>query len=469
MLGHCPGAMRLERLLRLTDALDQMRQFGFGTRLDAMVSATVPSADHLPIPLHSIAEFDDIFPDARTATTIYRSRLAGAEAWLPQAVEDFFANGGERLWVIPIPEREGATGFFARPDTVLHDTDTLRGIAVALILLDVGLVAFPDLERLQIPARLPDIPRLRLVNPDPKFIPVSQTIGDDHRERRYSSELINIPEPLALLPALRQLLGPITRYRPDMQCLFTLPLAYSDDSDSPAVDPAAIEALQNIRTEPAAASLRHVQLLFPYLRGVRFALRSPAGIVGGLQAGSARNQGIWRSIAGMPLLTDGTPYPKVSLIDTVHLRQTPGIGVLQYRNGQLKLDDERLAAPALHPDDYLQADDITRFDGFRAGEVARFIGYTIRQLKALGEDLVFNVDPSDARPRLILERFFLELFQQGALRGELPEDAFSIRSRSAAENEIAYDIEIAPAFPIDHVTLTFVNRSGAWQFEVANA
>jgi hypothetical protein len=70
----------------------------------------------------------------------------------------------------------------------------------------------------------------------------------------------------------------------------------------------------------------------------------------------------------------------------------------------------------------------------------------------------------------VLERFFSRLFQQGALRGRLPEEAFSIRQRATTqESTIAYDIEIAPAFPIDHITLTFVNRSGDWEFEVSHA
>jgi hypothetical protein len=191
------------------------------------------------------------------------------------------------------------------------------------------------------------------------------------------------------------------------------------------------------------------------------------GVVAGVQAGSAGRRGIWRSIAGSPMFTEGRPFPEVTITDTIRWRNAPGVGVLRHRNGHLELDDERLAVPALHPGDYPNAAD-PRFDGFRSAEIQRFLGFTLRQLQALGEELIFDADPADPRTRLLLEEFFLQLYQRGALRGDLPEDAFAIQQRSVTENTIAFDIQIAPAFPIDHITLTFVNRSGDWQVEVSH-
>ena len=48
-----------------------------------------------------------------------------------------------------------------------------------------------------------------------------------------------------------------------------------------------------------------------------------------------------------------------------------------------------------HRADYFDAVDMRRFDGYRSGELARFMGYLIRQLHALGELLVFDVDFRD--------------------------------------------------------------------------
>ena len=119
------------------------------------------------------------------------------------------------------------------------------------------------------------------------------------------------------------------------------------------------------------------------------------------------------------------------------LRDKPGIGVLHLRNGQVVLDDERLVVPALYKEDYVAGDRSDRIDGFRSGEVARFMGYLKRELQALGENLIFNIGTDDPRPRLTLEKFFLNLYRAGALRGSLPEKAFRIRQLSSRENQIA--------------------------------
>ena len=80
---------------------------------------------------------------------------------------------------------------------------------------------------------------------------------------------------------------------------------------------------------------------------------------------------------------------------------------------------------------------------------------------------MFVLDPGDPRPRLLLEEFLRHLFAAGALRGALPEEAFSVRpgiaGPASGKGVLAYDIELAPAFPIDRLRLTFANRDGEWQ------
>lgn len=489
MLGHYPqnGRVRLERLRVLTGALDDMRSVGFGTAVDAILANRMADGSplsprlrqlfHLPIPLHASAEFHDIFPDARSEKTQYVSLLAGNQAWLAQAVDDFFANGGEKLWLVRIPEtandpeQPAQHEFLPAPNTVLHDVDTLRGLATVLVIPQLAVVALPDLERLQVPARLPDVPRVRLDNPDPQFLPCGTHTDDDHRERRYSSEIEHQPEPRPLEELLRGILQFIGKHRPDVQCLFTLPLAYSGEIDSPVVSQSALTSIAAIRDDGSGHRLRHMQFLFPYLRGPRCALRSPVGVIAGKQAAVARSKGPWHSIGAQPLLSEALPYPRLSIAQTLALREEPGVGVLQVRTdfsgrGVLSLDDERLVVPALPPADYADAEDHHRFDGFRAAEIMRFLGFLRRQLQVLGEQLVFNVDVNDPRPRLLLEQFFRRLYQQGALRGAVPEQAYRIIQSHPQDNAIQFDIEIAPAFPIDRIFLTFINQDGEWQGEV---
>lgn len=468
MLGHCPGRVRIARLLQHTDLLNEIRQLGYNSRIDALHENSNDTLTHLPVPLNSVAEFDDIFPDARTAGTQYRSVLAGDRAWLPQAVEDFFSNGGEKLWIIAVPEEAGIEAFLPDERIPLYNTEELRGISILLILNRVGLFALPDLERLQIPAQLPDIPRMRLLNPSPEFVPCSANVDDDHRERRNSTDIHNASEPVPTLSVLQKVLPLLEKNRSDMQCLWTLPLEYSKTLDSPNVNQTELQAIETAATKIGGHRLRQVQFLFPYLRSARRQLVTPVGLIAGIASSTARGKGIWRSIAGLPLITDGRPYPKLELAHVVALRNTPGVGVIQSRNGRVSLDDERLVVPALYKNDYVPGDSSERIEGFRSGEVVRFMGYLKRELQALGENLIFNVGTDDPRPRLVLEKFFLDLYRAGALRGSLPEKAFRIRQIRGQESVLAFEIEVAPTFPIDRLVLTFVNRDSEWVTEMKN-
>lgn len=472
MLGHCPGRVRPERLLALKDALAAIRQAGFGEIIDQILTNPASaSLYHLPLPLHSASEFHDIFPDAAIAPAQYRSSLAGSLAWLAPCVEDFFANGGHRLWIVVIPEEESQQGFFAAESTDLTDTSTLRGIATLLAVPSVGSICLPDLERLQIPARLPDVPRVRLDNPEPAFLPCSQSLDDDHRERRNTSEMAldDLPEPIEFQRVLREILHWLTRYRPDIQCLLTLPLAYANEIDSPDADPEALELLTKMQLSDAAHHLRQVQFFYPYLRGQGRALLSPLGVVSGKQAAAARSAGPWRSIAGQPMVSKNLPYPRMKRAGVVSLRETPGISILELRNNRVELDDERLCVPALPADDYRHAVSLERFDGYRSAELMRLMGYLRRQLRQFGEQLVFNSDVNDPRPKLLIEHFLRQLWQRGALRGERSEHAFSLRQIPAGESTLLLEIEIAPALPIDRIRLTFTNTGTDWQTEVQSA
>ncbi len=493
ILGHCPGRARYERFLVMSNLIDEIKSAGFGSRIlrlqqlhtelsnarannlpsrdiESILNAIDLALSHLPIPLRSTAEFDDIFPLARTSSTYYGSVLAGAKSWTPQAIDDFFANGGEKLWLVRIPENEDVNGFLPEQASLL-DVERLRGLACLLPINRLALVMMPDLERLQIPAQLPDIPRLRLPNPDPVFLPLGTLIDDGHRERRNSSEIFAELPPQPLLNILRRLLQLLQKHRPDVQAIFTVPLSYSNTVQSPAIDHDAVQLLDRARHVSGAALLRQVQLIFPYLRQAN-SLRSAAGVIAGAIAKNTAQRGAWRSISLQPLVSIAQPYPPVNMQDMIALRDSPGLGIIYQKAGQLKLDDERLMVPALHQDDYVLPGENARYSarlsGMRSAEVVRFLGYLKRELRELGEHLIFNVDASDPRPQLALERFFTDLYKAGALRGPSPQEAFRVTRGNSPENVLAFDIEIAPAFPIDKLVITFINRDGEWTSGVGN-
>ncbi|WP_295886921.1 hypothetical protein [uncultured Thiohalocapsa sp.] len=499
-IGHCPGRVRPERLRPRARAA--LRDIGFGAavdhldaahppgpaaappaapgaastgELDAATRARLSALKHLPLPLRAAAELTDLFPDAATATAGHPSTLGGSGAWLPQAVADFFANGGELLWVIVVPEAEGRGGFFGLPEAALADPDAahpsaplplhmplaLRGLGLALAIPDIGILALPDLERLQVPPTLAGPPRVRLPNPAPRFLPCSVRHDDGHRERRHGPEMVSPTPPLPTLTLLGAVAGALADYRPDLMCLYTLPLAAAGTHRDPVPQPAALAQLA-ARAGSGWSRGRRLQLLWPYLRDADLGLRSAVGVVAGAQAQVAARLGPWRSAAGMALVSAGNPYPPVAREQAAALRTSPGVGVLHQRGGSLELEDERLLVPALHPTDAVGR----TAPGWRSGEVQRFLGWLQRRLRRLGEALVFDADPDDPRVPLLLERFCRSLHDRGALRGAQPRDAFSIRPLrpvgGAPPGVLGYELELAPAFPLDRVRLTFVNQAGSW-------
>lgn len=495
-IGHCPPDHLEVNWGRLGGALDEIGALGFRKEAATLRAwgegSAAPGASEaderlaglfgLPIPLYSLGQFQDLFPGVFDASAAYVSRLAGDRAWLPLAVQDFFEqseslpDGAKKLWIIRVPECAGRTAFLPDPAADLLHLDALGAFERALLIPRAGILCLPDLERLQIPAQLPDVPRVRLDNPEPVFLPCGTDLDDTHRERRLASEMPDPEETLAPRRMVPRIARALDRLRPDIQCLLALPFdAGHYESPRPAAD--FLAHLDEI-ADPLgpngelAAKLRHLQFLYPYLRGPDRLLGSPSGLVAGMQAEVSQLRGPWRSAAGRPLPGRGLPYPAVDQQLATGLRETPGIGVLVNRRGRGELDDERLAAAAL-PAHTLAAlpESRRRAEHLRSGEIMRFLGWLRRELQALGERLVFAADARDPRPGMLLRGFFENLHQLGALRGRLPEDAFRLEQRREGEAALVFDIEIAPAYPIDRIRLTFVHdrHAGGTQVELVDA
>lgn len=459
LLGHCPGRVRVERLQQLPATVDAIIDAGFGERLEQAIAQN--NVDHLPIPLQSFAEFEDIFPDTKVKI---KSRY---QSWLSSSVADFFANGGRSCWVIKIPENEKQQGFLPDPFMVMHEPETLNGLGVVLALNNVGIVAMPDLERLQLPPENPGPDRLHLQNPDPTFLPCSTNTDDDHRERRNAEEMMAGDSPMAFENFFPKLVEAIAQYRPDIQLLFSLPLTKAQEHNYLELDSATMDWLQARRIESKGQRLRHVQFLFPYQQDSEFSLHSSVGLIAGIQSWSSHQYGPWRSTAGVHLKTSSVLFPRLTQQQVMQYRDEFGVGVLT-QNRYVSLDDEQLMVPALHPGDFAQGNTQSKvWKDFSSGENARFMGYLIRQLKSLGDSLIFNIDPRSKVPLIVLEKFFGQLFDQGALRGNSLSDALVLQ-QSPMENGIAIDIQLAPALPINFISLTFINRDGFWQPELGH-
>lgn len=498
MIGHCPspdGRAAWQRLARDPTVMAEIAALGFTREAERLrtlyVGGTAPAAAdedllalyRLPVPIRSFGHFQALFPQSFDTDCARRSTLAGAGAWLPRAVQDFFAGNDpgfedtRTLWVLRVPESEGVRAFLPRAEARMTEPTSLGAFERALLIDRAGLIALPDLERLLVPRSLQDIPRLRLPNPPAVFLPCGSEVDDDHRERRLSREMPTDEDNWAATDPVAPIVRTLARLRPDMQCLLTLPLDHRPEDELPAVSQEFLGLLRRTAGEVGsdadggarasphvelAGKLRHLQLLWPYLRSEEDRLSSPSGLVAGMQARVAQRHGIWRSIAGRPLPGRALPWPPTTQTQATAMREVPGVTVLLTRAGRLRVDDETLCVPCLPTLDLLRMTAEQRQQPhWRSAEVMRFMGWLRRELRQLGEQLLFNVDPRDPRPELALRAFFNQLHQAGALRGARPELAYRIRPLPMGESTLAFEVEIAPAFPIDRLRLTFLHERHA--------
>lgn len=434
------------------------------TEVEALKIKRLNYLYNIPLPVLSLADFQALFPQSSKWNAVYKSQLAGDEYWLPKAVADFFNDteilptGAKKLWLIRVNETDGQHGFLPEDSCDLTDISSLSGLHLALLPPGAGLISLPDLERLQIPQQLADVPRVRLENPAPAFLPCSQKqpADDGHRERRNSNEMPEFTEPWSTKKIIANIIEPIHKYRPDMQCLWSLALEYDNSRATPGISTQALDDLGALRNNKSYHhGLHRVQFIFPYLRNDK-QIYSASGLLAGLIASQSVQAGAWRSVAGLALPDNSLPYPVIDHRLAAELRESHGLGLLVRQAGTTCLDDERLASP--YTPKYGQAS--TDNSAQRSGELVRFMGYLQRRLLRLGESILFAMDPLDPRPMLLLEQFFDRLHDQGALRGGLASEAYSIEQIPTDESVLKYEIQISPAFSIDRIRLSFSHQRG---------
>lgn len=476
MIGHLERDASLDYLFSNSAMLDDMRMAGYSDLLGLLRAeyekTEKPLRAHplqgLPIPLRSLEEFQQLFslpanaPDGEK----FVSRLGGNYPWLPIAIDDFFQAEvmqlPRRLWIVVVPQAQGSSAFLtpdsavppasnAQPDSVLRSSARAEQIAEllqrqpallrALDLPNLGLLCLPDFERVHIPPSLTHIPRLRVANPVPAFLPCGTNSNDGITEVS-TIQTEQRDESIYFVTHLQRLLRVIAAYRRDVNLLLAFPFDISRNAELPQYSQLAVAQLDQWKQGADAHLLRHVQLVFPYLQDARGNLSSPCALLAGKTLASASTRGEWRSIAGIALPTPKRTFPPVSLKLTAQLRDHPGPGlaVLREENAALQLDDERLPVP------YVESQPSTN-----SGELARFMGGLQRALENLGLNLLFENQHVVDQSEIVLRDFFTRLHAQGALRGRRPEDAFSIRRQSNDSGLVVIEIELAPAIAIDRI------------------
>jgi hypothetical protein len=488
MIGHTDKQADLSRLFANQAMLKDMRDAGYSSQLDKLFSRFNDKEENdqekndnekndnekkvkqdylynLPIPLHSFEEFQQLFSVEETAeeketkrNVRYQSRLGHDYSWLALAVADFFSadvmRHPRRLWIIPVDEQLEVQAFLPGDNSLAPDVNQDNAFLRALALPQVGIICMPDFERLHIAQAIKPVPKLRVVNPVPAFLPCGTNFDDGVIEwaRQIKPKTDNVDN---FVKHLRDLLTSIGRFRRDLSLLMSFPYDKEMEGELPVPSDVATRALKQWMEEGDQHLLRHAQLVYPFLQNSQGEISSACGLLAGQMLVSSTEKGSWRSIAGVDLHSIKKPFPNLSIKQTALLRDGLGIGVLHQQNAKLQLDDERLLVA------YVETVNSTN-----SGELARFMGWLIRSLENLGLSLVFDSRDAVLKSKILLRDFFGRLYTLGALRGKKIEDAFTIETYMDGEACII-DIEIAPALAIDKLIIDLrVGSNGVKALEV---
>ncbi len=480
MIGHCPGRVHLQALLDSPALINQLSQYAFSKQWQKLQfdyeQAGLDIGQHhdglkeqlfnLPIPIDSLQMFQEIFPQAHQQMRYTNEQQ---RAWLPLGVEDFFAyqddvqsaqqprfqHQKKRLWVVVVDPHLAQQGFLASFDDDsldLNNQGSYSALANALQITGASMLMMPDLERLQLASTKTSVPRMRLANIQPQFLPCRFEHQDSHRERRHSHEIIETVEPQPFDQILGAILKVLTIQRPDLHLVLSVPYSLPDSLDSSTfadntlLSPQTLAAIEHLQHSELQRHLHQIQLVYPYLIDNNATLRSASPIIARQMLDTTEQLGAWRSIAGQRLTSQYQRYPQQIDQTTLKAAKDHGIALLTAKKGNISLDQERLVSiPALQRNDFT-----------RSGEISRFMGWLRRQLERLAVDFIFTFDTQDPRPLLTLTQFFNQLFNAGALQGDKPEDAFSVIQLSS-DQQLVFEIALQPVFAIQRIKLHIVN------------
>ena len=387
--------------------------------------------NNLPLAFTDIGSFVTAFP--------------GDDSWLARAVRDYFAAGGLRAWVVRVAMDAAAPldAYVSTSPSILA-TEPQNGIAIAAQIPDAGLLVLPDLEYFCLAATLPPpapppAPPVAAV-----FRPISDFIATPSAPAAQPTPATTI-RPLDVLARVSAALAVL---RPDMLCLFALPVGADPTQSQPVLAKRAIAYVHGPAGPNAAATdMPQIQALAPLVQDVSGDIATPSGVVAGLLCAVAQSDGVWRSIAGRALPLGVTPLRRIESSALALLRSS-GIAVLRFTQGGTILDDDILACQQHLPGAALR----------RAAPGRRLIGWLVRNLQQFGEQLIFENELDDGRVELVLTSLFAELFKRGALAGGQVSDAVRITRRDLGKrNTYAFDIAVATVVAVETIRLQFLD------------
>jgi len=445
--------------------------------------------EDVPVPIDSWELFHRLFLWDRRTTE--RSGIS----YLGAAVRSFFSQGGRKCYVV----RVGDSWSYGLPRAarLAHIDDLIPGWTTGQVTCTpvertswsgVGhIYGLPDVSYLCVP----DLPDVFAVDPEPGVPPALPRLPEQFVEcgTEPADPVAGDPVRWASAPrcdaaAAREwasavnLLGDIlARRQREVQLVAALPLpeagtelerdchGWLSDATAGILDAGLADFVR-----PGVASA-FVQLAFPWVRtagshALPEQLESPDGVLVGVLARNALSRGSFRSAAGLPLVEVSDVWPGWGA-EQFH-RQSARAGERGTRSRSMM---ERVSILGPTPHGFALLSDVTTSldEGYRPACVNRLVSALVRAARRTGEELVF--EPSGeflwGRIRQELQRLLAGLFQDGALRGASPAEAFTVRCDRSTMTQYDLDagrvvvsVQFQAALPIERITVVLGLHEG---------
>jgi hypothetical protein len=381
-------------------------------------------------------------PLAFSDAAAFAAAFPGDDTWLARAVRNYFNAGGLRAWVVRVEvDPTAPLDAYLRSTRPFISALPPSGVDIAMQIPSAGLLVLPDLEYLCLASTSPPVPPVPTLPPvPPGFRPTADFVTPPPPDTQPPA-----PPPTSVAPhdVLMRVDTRLKEQRPDMLCLFALPVGADETLSVPTLVKRIVTYLSG-GVEPAP-DLPRVQAFAPLLLDSSGMTASPSGVIAGVLSASAQSVGVWRSVAGRTLPLGGTPLRRIESNALDQLRKS-GVATLRFAPGGTVLDDDILACR-----------DVPGSAPRRAAGTRRLMGWLVRNLQSFGEQLIFENVVTDGTIELILTDLFDALLKGGALNGRRVADAVTITRRSARANEVKFDIAVDIALAVETIELRFLD------------
>ncbi|MEP7306024.1 MAG: phage tail sheath protein [Acidobacteriota bacterium] len=476
--------------------LDWLRLYGW---LDGPHRRDCDLRYDIPVPIENYAAFYALYDDGRSADAVGTDYLA-------LAVQAFFAQGGQRCYVVrmgdPIgpkyeadvlhvganaADRAATIPRLLAPDASPEDQSSWHGVAHLWGLPDVSFLLLPDLPLLhaaQMHVAKGETEDLAL-GPE-QFIPCvpSPAPSEDLRTYPLPAPRFGPAEYQAWSATLRTVVQRLsTSDLREVQFVAAMPLPF-EQPISPAFDGPSAGAATGVQDAIAlvlpeltadaglSASSAFLQLAYPWLRttrshGLLEGLEPPDGTLAGLLARNALLRGTFTSATKIAPADIVDLFPALPMYETLVPASKP-----VWQGNTVKPLVVRLSLFGFTPAGIRLLSDVTTYPGesYRPAPVNRLVSVISRMAQHLGESHLFE----SHGPRLwaqlerTLRAFLTRLWGLGALDGASPAEAFDVHCdrNTMTQNDIDNGRIVAvvgfqAAASIELITVTLTVQAGS--------